>query len=262
MLHLYNTSNFPTRNLLKDKRKEFQEKCFCQKHYPSLVGFTLMELLVVISIMGLLAGILLPTLSMARQRALRAECISNLRQIGIALLLYAGDYNGSYPIAGGYIKWGEKDPTTGNYGWMEQLYPYSNNKELYSCPANQAFPEYSYFLGARAAFVDRKPPDYASVSIKKIKYPTAFVLGGDTTKDSGDDGTHGGFNIDDCDKDDYSHNCVGGKEGDPGWWTGWKVHMEGQDILFADGHVDWFQGYVKGKMTFRYDEMCKWEGCE
>jgi len=74
-------------------------------------GFTLVELLVVISVTGLLMGILLPVLAAAREQARCAVCQSNLRSIGFGLRIYIGDYDGKMPSA---------DPYPGSYGQKSQ----------------------------------------------------------------------------------------------------------------------------------------------
>lgn len=60
-------------------------------------GFSLVELLVLLAVMAILASLLIPGISSARDTAKRTQCTSNLRQIGVAAVLYAGDHNGWFP---------------------------------------------------------------------------------------------------------------------------------------------------------------------
>jgi prepilin-type processing-associated H-X9-DG protein len=97
---------------------------------------------------------------------------------------------------------------------------------------------------------------FAAIKSDSIVFTSAFVLGGDTagTKSNG---TGLQFDPLDADKDDYSQNCVGGAA-DDAITEFWKIHSNGQNILFADGHSKWYKGYKAGEMTFAYATMTNW----
>ena len=210
-------------------------------------AFTLIELLVVIAIIAILASMLLPALSKAKEKALSIRCVSNLRQIGLGMRMFADDSNGLYPESGGLIRWDETDATTQKQSWMQQIVSYTQNTNVYACPANHRS-HYSYFNGSRAAFLQAGGP--APLNSRVIRFPSAYVLSGDTLWNSG-------FEYD-ADKDDYSQNCVGGGiNGLP--YEDWQVHYKGQNVLFEDGHSQWYKGYATNQMTFRYNSMHGWE---
>src|SRR5271168_4936982 len=100
-----------------------------------LRAFTLIELLVVIAIISVLAALLLPALSSAKQRAHTVQCVSNLHQISLSLRMYGDDFGGLYPESGQVIPWDYIDPSTQKDSWMQQLISYIQNTNAYHCPS-------------------------------------------------------------------------------------------------------------------------------
>ena len=99
-------------------------------------GFTLIELLVVIAIIAVLAAILLPIFTMAREAGRRGKCISNLRQIATGIALYIDDYQGYFPSAGKGLYPAPPPFTDYPYSfWMPMIHRYHKAKDMFRCPS-------------------------------------------------------------------------------------------------------------------------------
>ncbi len=94
-------------------------------------AFTLIELLVVIAIIAILAAILFPVFARAKLAAKKTADLSNTRQIGVALQLYAGDNDDRSVVKNEEI----------DYDWFEPLYPYVKNRDIFRSPAYQPLSE-------------------------------------------------------------------------------------------------------------------------
>ncbi|MBC7806552.1 MAG: DUF1559 domain-containing protein [Akkermansiaceae bacterium] len=127
-------------------------------------AFTLIELLVVIAIIAILAAILFPVFAQTRDKARQTACQSNLKQLGIAYIQYAQDYDGQFPNPGGrtipaglglansspqnaWVAWNRDPPGSTTGPWVQNggIWPYvkqrspNNASNVYACPNGQEF---------------------------------------------------------------------------------------------------------------------------
>jgi len=93
-------------------------------------GFTLIELLVVIAIIAILAAILFPVFAQAREKARAISCLSNLKQIGLAVAMYTEDSDETEPPGANY--YGQES------GWAGQIFPYVKSIGAFRCPDDSA----------------------------------------------------------------------------------------------------------------------------
>ncbi|GBC93466.1 hypothetical protein HRbin15_01957 [bacterium HR15] len=113
------------------------------KHSMRHTGFTLIELLVVIAIIAILAAILFPVFAQARESARLTQCASNMRQLGLALIGYATDYDDGLPLRRETILVEPNpDPCHERYqenlcrNWKHIVLPYVKSADIFFCPTN------------------------------------------------------------------------------------------------------------------------------
>ena len=202
-------------------------------------GFTLIELLVVIAIIAILAAILFPVFARAREKARQTSCLSNIKQLGLGMLMYVQDYDekyghcccpGSGAPATARTRWRPDSNTLGAITYDGLIMPYVKNRQLFECPSS-GLGIYSYGINRQLASDGRT----ARRNLALVKYPSELAV----ISDGG--GAKGFCAVNRASKrtpsDGDCRGIWGGAE--TSFQDRWRIHNDGVNVGYADGHAKW-----------------------
>ena len=199
-------------------------------------GFTLIELLVVIAIIAILAAILFPVFARAREKARQTSCLSNLKQLGLALTMYSQDYDETHPryyhipIAGH-----DDGVSSGGVCVYSAILPYVKNAQIFQCPSHKPVGTYTWSDGVSFT---------ASYGINWYYYLSPPYQ---TERFDGDDPSR----VAAMTEYDTSYHTLYFP-----WIAndGTFLHNEGQNVVYGDGHAKWSskQDMLTGFNTYGY----------
>jgi len=195
-------------------------------------GFTLIELLVVIAIIAILAAILFPVFARAREKARQSSCQSNMKQLGLAMLMYCQDYDETFCALGegtqttlvvpGDLYFNYNSGAAYLYfyrSWASNIYPYIKNVQIFRCPST-TYNCYGVAYGLPVHGINATETGATSIFGRPvqadIKFPAELMM-------IGEKGTGGG--------NQYIFSSV--------YYASRVSHNGGANITFFDGHVKW-----------------------
>jgi prepilin-type N-terminal cleavage/methylation domain-containing protein len=209
-------------------------------------GFTLIELLVVIAIIAILAGMLLPALARAKEAGRKTRCTSNLHNMGLAMLMYADDYNGYVPRGNEPLWWQLLAPTLGGSTTND-----FRKVQVYTCPS---YPDkrqlICYVVNAWqfASPLDKVGFEETGVTrLEKVQQPSDTIYFAENENGSWRPiittlGVIGSTELDDVWSPSHLPYTAGGKTLNPQRRVARARHGEGDNLMFYDGHAGWKKG--------------------
>jgi prepilin-type N-terminal cleavage/methylation domain-containing protein len=226
-------------------------------------GFTLIELLVVIAIIAILAAILFPVFAQARESARQTTCLSNGKQIGLAMQMYAQDYDERLPIIGsavepGTLLDGAKRNGQPFNGWSLVMLPYIKSRALFRCPSMPTTFQgsgacakfngqpitnsysYNWFLGADGSYGNPSDRDYGTSPDKSRRWDSPVTM----AEISRPANTIAFMHSNSVPPYGTTWGCTYMTIETPDFCNKIRmrvIHKDGDNLVFADGHSKWFQ---------------------
>lgn len=212
-------------------------------------GFTLIELLVVIAIIAILAAILFPVFTTVKEKGRQTACLNNQKQLGSALMIYAGDNNEMLPVA----HWYSSDYSQ-YISWYNRIARIVRNTNVYICPTIGKQQKYqaqypnvipsSYGCNYWLMATDATGRSIFTRGITSMRTPTRTILVAEHSKDCGEV---------------YTTPSNTTKQNWASWAAACKVsnhHMNGSNFIFCDGHATYKkEGW---ESTGKPDVVCPW----